>query len=43
MPFAEADLLARQRAVAERRASTLAQWMRDLRGRAEIAIAVGSR
>ena len=43
MPFAEADLLARERAVAERRASTLAQWMRDLRGRAEIAIAVGSR
>jgi hypothetical protein len=36
MPFAEAAPVARQRAGAERRASTIAQWTRDLRGRAEI-------
>jgi hypothetical protein len=37
MPFAEAEPLARERAGAERRATTVAQWMRDLRGRAEIS------
>jgi hypothetical protein len=38
MPYAEADDVARERASAERRAATLAQWMRDLRARAEIVI-----
>jgi hypothetical protein len=38
MPFAEADEIARERASAERRAATVAQWMRDLRGRAEIVM-----
>lgn len=38
MPFAEADNLAREHASAERRASTVAQWMRDLRARAEIVM-----
>jgi len=37
MPFTEAEPLARERAGAERRAMTIAQWMRDLRGRAEIS------
>jgi len=37
-PFAEADDLARERASAERRAATVAQWMRDLRARAEIVM-----
>jgi len=36
MPYAEADDLARERASSERRAATVAQWMRDLRTRAEI-------
>jgi hypothetical protein len=36
MPFAEAEPLARQRAAAERRTVTVAQWLRDLRGRSEI-------
>ncbi|MBI3048913.1 MAG: hypothetical protein HYY76_11460 [Acidobacteria bacterium] len=36
MPFVDADELARERAGAERRAATIAQWMRDLRGRADI-------
>lgn len=40
MPFTEAEPLARERASAERRALTVAQWMRDLRGRAEISISV---
>ena len=40
MPFTEAEPLARERASAERRASTVAQWMRDLRGRAEISLPV---
>jgi hypothetical protein len=40
MPFTEAEPLARERASAERRAVTVAQWMRDLRGRAEISIPV---
>jgi hypothetical protein len=36
MPFTEAEPLARERAAAERRATTVANWMRDLRTRAEI-------
>ena len=36
MPFGEAESLARQHAAAERRTTTVAQWMRDLRQRAEI-------
>jgi hypothetical protein len=38
MPFAEAEPLARERASAERRASTVTQWMRDLRSRAAISL-----
>lgn len=38
MPFAEADDLARERAASERRAAAVAQWMRDLRGRADVVI-----
>ena len=38
IPFTEAEPLARERASAERRAVTVAQWMRDLRGRAEISL-----
>ena len=38
MTFADAEPQARQRAAAERRAFTLSQWMRDLRGRADIVI-----
>lgn len=37
-PFAEAEPMARARAGAERRASSVAQWLRDLRARAEITI-----
>jgi hypothetical protein len=37
MPFTEAEPLARERAAAERRALTVSNWMRDLRGRAEIS------
>jgi len=36
MPFAEAGDLARERASVERRTATVAQWMRDLRARADI-------
>jgi hypothetical protein len=36
MPFGEADDLARERASAERRSATVAQWLRDLRARADI-------
>jgi hypothetical protein len=36
MPFTEAEPLARERAAVERRATTVANWMRDLRTRAEI-------
>ena len=36
MPFTEAEPLARERAAAERRATTVANWMRDLRARAQI-------
>ncbi len=38
MPFTEAEPLARERASAERRAVTVAQWMRDLRARAVISL-----
>jgi hypothetical protein len=38
MPFTEAEPLARERASAERRAVTVAQWMRDLRARAAISL-----
>jgi hypothetical protein len=41
IPFGEAEPNARQRAAAERRASTIAQWLRDLRNRAEIVIVKG--
>jgi hypothetical protein len=37
MPFTEAEPLARERASAERRATTVTQWMRDLRRRAAIS------
>ena len=36
MPFGEAEPIARQRAAAERRDSTIAQWLRDLLARAEV-------
>lgn len=38
MPFGEAEPTARQRAATQQRASTVGQWMRDLRGRAEISV-----
>jgi hypothetical protein len=38
MPFGEAEPLVRARAGAERRASTVAQWMQDLRSRADVQI-----
>ena len=38
MPFTQAQPLARARAGAERRASAVAQWIRDLRSRAEVQI-----
>ena len=38
MPFTQAEPLARERAGAERRASIVAQWMRDLRARGEVAV-----
>jgi len=41
MPFDEAETLARQRASAERLRTTLDQWVRDLRMRADVVI-VGS-
>jgi hypothetical protein len=37
-PFAEAEPLARQLASAERRSTAVAQWLRDLRARAEILV-----
>jgi hypothetical protein len=36
IPFPEAEPLARQRAAAERRQAVIAQWLRDLRERAEV-------
>jgi len=38
IPFGEAEPMARQRAAADRRAFTIAQWLRDLRSRAEIVV-----
>jgi hypothetical protein len=38
IPFGEAEPSARQRAAAERRSLAIAQWLRDLRVRAEISI-----
>ena len=38
IPFGEAEPLAREHAAAERRMTTVAQWLRDLRGRAQITI-----
>jgi hypothetical protein len=38
MPFTEAEPVARERASAERRATAVAQWMRDLRARAVISL-----
>jgi hypothetical protein len=38
MPFAEAEAMARERAAMERRSAMLAQWHRDLRGRADIVL-----
>jgi hypothetical protein len=38
IPFEEAEPVARQRAAAERRGATIAQWVRDLRSRAEITL-----
>lgn len=38
LPFTEAEPLARERAGADRRATTIAQWMRDLRSRADISL-----
>lgn len=38
MPFTQAEPLARERAGAERRASIVAQWTRDLRARGEVVI-----
>jgi hypothetical protein len=38
IPFDEAEPLARQRASADRRQSTIAQWLGDLRQRAEIIV-----
>jgi hypothetical protein len=40
MPFADAEPLARERAGAERRASTVARWVRDLRARAEVTLPI---
>jgi hypothetical protein len=41
IPFGEAEPFARQLAAAERRSVTITQWLRDLRGRAEITIVKG--
>ena len=38
MPFTLVEPLARERAGAERRSSTVAQWMRDLRARGDVAV-----
>ena len=37
MPFVEAEPIARQRAAGERRDATIAQWLRDLLGRADLS------
>ena len=38
IPFDEAEPVARQRAASERRRSTIAQWLRDLRQRADVLV-----
>jgi len=38
IPFEEAEPMARQRSSSERRQSTIAQWLRDLRQRGDIAV-----
>ena len=38
IPFEEAEPLARQRSSSERRESTIAQWLRDLRQRADVVV-----
>jgi len=38
MPFTQAERLARERAGRERHASIVAQWMRDVRARGEVAV-----
>lgn len=38
IPFHEAEPIARQRASADRRQSTITQWLRDLRERAEVVV-----
>jgi hypothetical protein len=40
-PFTEVEPLARERAAAQRRAATVAQWVRDLRMRADISVPKG--
>ena len=40
IPFTQSEPLARARAGAERRASTVAQWMRDVRSRADITFPI---
>jgi hypothetical protein len=37
MPYADAEPIARERAAALRRTATIGQWLRDLRGRADIS------
>ena len=37
-PFAEVEALVRERAGAERRAAIVAQWIRDLRARADVSV-----
>jgi hypothetical protein len=41
IPFGEAEPFARELAAAERRSVTIAQWLRDLRGRADIMMVKG--
>jgi hypothetical protein len=38
IPFDEAEPIARQRASTERREGTILQWLRDLRGRADVVV-----
>lgn len=42
IPFEEAEPVARQRAAAARRAATIAQWMGDLKQRAEVILPRGA-
>jgi hypothetical protein len=41
IPFEDAEPIARERAGIERRTATIAQWMRDLRARAEVVVPTG--